>query len=47
MSEKRKLKKIRHDAYIEEQGNRVVTYLVVTLVVLFVLAFVAATLWWG
>ncbi len=46
MSEKSKLKKNRHEEYVKEQGKRVVTYLVATLVVLFILVFVAATLWW-
>ena len=41
MSEKRKLQKSRHDAYVKEQGKKVVTYLVATLIILFVLVFVA------
>lgn len=47
MSEKRKLQRNRHDEYVKEQGKKVVTYLVATLIVLFVLVFVAATLWWS
>lgn len=44
MSQKRKLQKSRHDEYVKEQGKKVVTYLVVALIVLFVLVFVAAVL---
>lgn len=44
MSQKRKLQKVRHDEYVKEQGKKVVTYLVVALIVLFVLVFVAAVL---
>lgn len=47
MSEKRKLQKSRHDAYVKEQGKKVVTYLVATLIILFVLVFVATIIWWG
>ena len=47
MSEKRKLQKRRHDAYVKEQGKKVVTYLVATLIILFVLVFVATVIWWG
>lgn len=47
MSEKRKLQKSRHDAYVKEQGKKVVTYLVATLIILFVLVFVATVIWWG
>ena len=47
MSEKRKIRKSRHDEYVKEQGKKVVAYLVTTLVVLFILVFVAAALWWS
>ena len=39
------MQKSRHDEYVREQGKKVVTYVVATLVVLFVLVFVAAALW--
>ena len=44
MSEKRKLQKSRHDAYVKEQGKKVVTYLVAILIVL---VFVTTVIWWG
>ena len=47
MSEKRKLQKSRHDAYVKEKGKKVGSYLVATLIILFVLVFVATIIWWG
>ena len=44
MSQKRKLQKSRHEAYVREQGKKVVAYLVAALILLFVLVFVAAVL---
>ena len=44
MSQKRKLQKSRHEAYVREQGKKVVVYLVAALILLFVLVFVAAVL---